>query len=140
MEEGEKRSSAKINEINGYRRRVCIRGCAECIWVFAHWARKQHDFFCGYVTIPGFSTKDTDLERYKNAYRNELYGQITGLVRTQAPKEKYLWFIAYHHYNEGDLLPNNKGPSQFFVASEEDCVKQNFSKQDFVRFGINKRK
>ena len=141
MEQGnKKRTSAQIKEINRFRRRLCICGCAECIRIFAHWTHKQHDKFCGYVTIPGYNQKDTNLAKYKTAYWNVLYWHITGLVRTKAPQEKDRQFRSFHHFVEEVIQPNNKGPLQCFVASEEYCVKQHFSDQNIVRYGTNKGK
>ena len=88
MEAERKRTSLEINNINDYRGWQCICVRPECIKLFTQWTKKGHKKYCGYVTIPGFNKKTTDLAIFKNDYQNALYQHVTGKVRAEAPVEK----------------------------------------------------
>ena len=112
----QKITSKQMNNIRGYPQRPCICVQMECIRIFEHWASRDHKKYCRYVTIPGFNEKkNTNLAKYKNAYRSALYQQITSLVKMAAPEEKQRRFTAYHHFYEKDLGPE---PRQCFTASD----------------------
>lgn len=91
------------------RRRPCVCDHASCYTILERWVQAGDDMRCGYVSLPSWSTKNTDRSKVVNQFRELVFVNLRGDKKLAQADRNTRKYVAFHHFELFMLLPGNKG-------------------------------